>query len=372
MSGKQDRHTSVARAIFLFILFTLCAPLCAQKLSDSLKKYNQLVLPVVFKTPEMGFAGGLSGSFTFKTTHAKDTSIRTSLIQGIGFVTTRRQNVEALDASIFFPKENYIFLAQLAHSYFPDKFWGLGTHTVDRPYESYIYEQVYGGLHLKRKIHKNLFAGALYEYQNVFQLSYKEGGLFDNSFSSNKKTPYQVSGLGLSASYDTRNSAFWPSKGVYLLTQFTDFRKVLFSDFNLFKWITDVRYFKKIAHGQIMALQFYSYETKGSVPLRELAPLGGPNNMRGFYQGRFRAKSMLSLIGEYRLHIKGRFSTCFFGGIGDVYNHATELKFNTIKYSYGGGLRFAVLEKEKLNIRIDYGYSNRYNQGLYITFGECF
>ena len=59
-------------------------------------------------------------------------------------------------------------------------------------------------------------------------------------------------------------------------------------------------------------------------------------------------------------------------GIDEVYNHTNELSAQKLQSSYGGGLRFSILPKEKLNIRIDYGYSSRFNRGLYITFGECF
>ena len=31
-----------------------------------------------------------------------------------------------------------------------------------------------------------------------------------------------------------------------------------------------------------------------------------------------------------------------------------------------------IAEKEKLNLRVDYGYSDYYNKGFYFTIGECF
>jgi hypothetical protein len=45
---------------------------------------------------------------------------------------------------------------------------------------------------------------------------------------------------------------------------------------------------------------------------------------------------------------------------------------SSIKNSFGGGLRISILEKDKLNLRIDYGYSDKYNKGFYFTLGECF
>lgn len=359
--------------IYLWIVFFSGSGLStkAQFVQDTSKKVQYLLIPVLFKTPEMGWAYGLSGSISFKTSHKRDSLTRTSVIQTIGFFTTRKQNIQAVDASIYFPKENYIFLFQSSHSYFPDKFWGIGPNTNDKPWEHYSFDQFYASPHLKKRITNHLFVGLLYEYQTVFNQTYIPGGIFDTS-SFYGKQHYHVSGAGLSVSYDSRNLTFWPSKGIYLLSQFTDYRKETFSDFNLFKWITDLRYFQKIYKNHILAFQLYNYRTFGNTPLKELAAFGGQNNMRGFYQGRFRANNMISFITEYRTKLVGRFSACIFGGMGDVYNEHSDLKLENIKYSCGGGIRFALLEKEKLNLRLDYGYSNKFSRAFYFTVAECF
>ena len=361
---------TLKRVLVFFVLLSSVKTF-AQLKQDTSKRVQYLIIPVLFKTPETGWAYGLSGSLSFKTSHKHDSLTRTSVIQCIGFFTTRKQNLQAIDGTIYFPNEKYIFLFQVSHSYFPDKFWGIGPTTLDLKGERYVYEQEYIYPHLKKKISKHLFAGAQYEFQNVNHISYSIGGRFDSAAFYGKQ-PYKVSGLGLSLSYDTRNLSFWPDKGVYLQTLFTDFRKEFFSDYNVLKWITDLRYFKKLYKSHILAIQFYNYSTYGQTPLRELAAFGGSNNMRGFYQGRYRDNNMMSFIAEYRLHIKGRFSACAFGGVGDVYNKYSDLTHAPLKYSYGAGLRLALLQKEKLNIRVDYGYSSKYNRGLYVTVGECF
>jgi len=361
----------IVKYLLLIVVCQSYTNLSAQLKQDTSKKVQYLVIPVLFKTPETGFAYGLSGSISFKTSHKHDSLTRTSVIQTIGFFTTRHQNVQAMDGSIYFPKEKYILLFQISHSYYPDKFWGIGSITTNTKGENYVFEQEYFYPHLKRKIANHLFAGIQYEFQNINNVSYTKGGRFD-TIAFYGKQPYKVSGLGLSLGYDTRDFSFWPNKGVYFQTMFTDFRKELLSDYNVLKWITDLRYFKTLFKNQIFASQFYNYSTFGQTPLRELAAFGGPNNMRGFYQGRYRDNNMVSFISEYRLHIKGRFSACAFGGLGDVYHSYKDFSLKNIKYSYGAGLRLALLEKEKLNIRLDYGYSSKYNRGLYLTVAECF
>jgi outer membrane protein assembly factor BamA len=225
--------------------------------------------------------------------------------------------------------------------------------------------------HIKRKVAKNVFVGLLFDYQNIFKIDYSPGGNFDTVNFFGKK-PYTVSGFGASIGYDTRNSAFWPTKGIFIQSFFNAYTKTTGSYYDFYKWIVDVRYFKQLFKGHVLATQLYSYTTFGETPLRNLANLGGDGNLRGFYRGRFRDNNMLTLITEYRAHIIWRLSACAFAGIGNVYNDFSDLQKNDLKYSFGGGLRLSLLEKEKLNIRVDYGYYDKYNSGFYFTIGECF
>ncbi len=362
--------TPIFRLLILVLLFSeLSSP--AQFKQDTAKKVNYLVIPLLFRSPETKWATGVTGSMSFKTSHKHDSLTRTSTIQAIIMFTQRHQNVQAIDATIFFPKESYILYFQASHSYFPDKYWGLGSNTEDINKEDYAFHQLYIFPHLKKKIAEDLFAGILYEYQNVFEINYAENGLYDSTIVFGK-TDYAVSGLGASLSYDTRNSSYWPTKGILVQGSFTDFNSYLGSSYNDLKTIIDVRGFKKLFRNTVIAGQIYNYSNDGQAPIRELAMLGGSNNLRGLYQGRYRDDNMTTFIGEYRIPIYRRFSTCIFGGIGDVYKKIKDVTSRSFKHSYGAGIRVAILPKEKLNIRVDYGFSDRHNKGLYFTVGECF
>jgi hypothetical protein len=343
----------------------------AQQKQDSGKRVNYLAIPVLFKTPETGWAAGLSASANFKTTHRNDSLTRISVITILGIFSQREQNIQALDATIYFPKEKFILYAQVSHSYFPDNFWGIGQYTKNTDIERYAFEQLVITPHIKRKFFKHTFFGILADYQNIFKVSYIQGGLMD-SYSFFGKTKYNIFGLGLTASYDTRNSTFYPTKGVFLQTQFTSYNKEIASSYSFNKWVAEARIFKKVFKNHVIAAQLYNYSTFGETPFRSMASLGGAGNLRGFYQGRFRDNSMYSAIAEYRFPIFWKISGCVFGGVGDVYNKPKDINVASLKGSFGGGLRLTILEKEKLNLRIDYGYSDNYNKAFYFTIGECF
>lgn len=339
--------------------------------NDSLKNLHFVILPAVFKSPETGFAFGIAASLSFKTTNRLDSLTRTSVIQTVDFFTTKKQNLQTLDATVYSPKEKYIFYTQVSHSYFPDKFWGMGPNSKDANKEDYTFEQFYFFPNIKRKIRNNLFAGIVYEYQNVFQLDYKKGGVFDTS-AFYGKSKYVVSGFGFSLSYDTRNQSIWPTKGVLFESLIYQFDKIIGSDYHFLKWTVDARYFHKLYRNNVLALQLYNYSTFGQTPFRDQAALGGMGNMRGIYSGRFRDNNFTSFIAEYRIPIIWRFGIVVFGDVGNVYNKLSDWETSPLKYSFGSGLRFALLKKERLNIRLDYGYYNSENNGVYFTVGECF
>ena len=343
----------------------------AQFRLDTAKRINYLAIPILFKTPETGWAYGLSTSINFKTTHKHDSLTRISVITALGIFSQRQQNIQGLDATIYFPKEKYILYFNSYHSYFPDNFWGIGQYSKNSDLERYVFEQFSVSPHIKRKFFKHTFFGILADYQNLIKLKFNQGGLMD-LLPFYGKSNYYLTGLGLTVSYDTRNSTFWPTKGLFLQTQFTSYNKELVSSYSFNKWMVELRLFKQIAKGHILATQLYNCSTSGKTPYLSMATLGGAGNLRGLYQGRYRDNSMYSAIVEYRAHIYWKISACVFGGVGDVYNQPKNINIGSLKASFGGGLRLTILDKENLNLRVDYGYSDNYNRGFYFTIGECF
>lgn len=359
------------RPIVFFLCVIIPFVLHSQFKQDSTKRVHYLALPVIFRTPETGWAFGATGSINFKTSFIKDTLTRTSSITATGIWTERGQNLQGLDATIYFPKEKYIAYLQTSHTYFPENFWGIGTKTKDEWSERYAYEQFFVQPHIKKKIFKRLFIGLMYEFQSVYNLKYNTGGIFDTT-NFRGKTPYVNSGAGISLSYDTRNRAFYPTKGFFVQSIFTSYNRYIGSENDFSKWIVDMRLYQHLFKNHILALQFYNYSSFGETPMRNMAAIGGQDNLRGFYRGRFRDENAATLIAEFRAPVFWKIGICIFGGAGNVYSTKYPFVKNELLYSFGGGIRLNILEREKLNLRFDYGYYNKYNSGFYVTIGESF
>jgi outer membrane protein assembly factor BamA len=329
-----------------------------------------LVLPIIARSIETGWSFGMASASTFHL-NSHDTTTRTSNVQALALYTTRQQLILAINGSIYFPGERFILNQQLSYSSFPDDFWGLGKSAPDSSEESYKFKQYYIYLHPQRLIGHNLFLGVVYEYQRVFNVEYAAGKLFDQE-NIVGRYGYHVSGLGLSITHDTRNNAFSPDKGSLLQFYFDHFMPLLGSDYQYTNFVFDLRRFIRVHEDQVLALQGYASLNAGEVPLRSLAYLGGANSMRGYYAGRFRDKNMAVVQAEYRVPLFWRFGAVAFGDVGNVGPTLSELNFQDLKYSYGGGLRLALNKNEKLNLRLDYGLAKGSSQGFYLQLGEAF
>lgn len=355
----------------LIILFLCIVPnfLLAQK--DSVKTKRILIFPVIGKSIETGLSFGVASSATFKLSKS-DTTSRTSNLQAIGIYTLKKQMIIALIGTQYFKKEKFILQEQIDFSYFPDKFWGLGNNTNDAAIEPYDFKQYYIYLHLLRRLKNNFFIGSIVEFQHLLEINYEAGGAFDKENIAGRNR-YISSGLGVSAIYDNRNDAFAPNKGGYFLTSFTQYNAVFGSDFNYANIIIDARKYYRLYKQNVLALQAYSLTNVGSeIPIRSIASLGGANSMRGYYNGRYRDKQLFVLQSEFRFSLYKRFAAVAFASLGDVAHSIADISISNLKYSFGGGLRFALNKTEKLNLRIDYGIGKGANSGLYIQLGEAF
>jgi outer membrane protein assembly factor BamA len=372
------------RLIYLLIstLFGSVSSLSAQSDSVALphlsapnqlvRTQNTLILPLIARSIETDWSVGLAGSFTFRF-NKNDTLTRTSNTQALALYSLRKQFIAAINGTTYLPGERYILNYQLSYSYFPDKFWGLGKEAPDANEEAYTFRQYYLYLHFQQKLKNSFFAGLIYEYQRLLRVDHLPGGLFDQ-LGVVGRDPYHISGAGLSLTYDTRNNAFAPDKGAFGQVLFTHFMPLLGSEFRYTAYAVDLRRFIRIYRDQVLALQAFGQFNVGDVPLRSLASFGGSNSMRGFYDGRFRSKNQVVLQAEYRVPIIWRIGAVGFVGVGNVGDYLRDLNVVDIKYSFGGGLRVALNRKERLNLRVDYGWGagEHTSNGLYFQLGEAF
>jgi hypothetical protein len=373
----------------LFILLSVLSSPCLGQVKEEEKRAELSPLPIVIDTSkvvyknkilafplialstETSWVFGAGGAYIFKTSK-KDSTLRTSTMPLLLLYTLKDQILAGIGANIFLPKEKYIIRFENTYSRFPDKFWGIGNDTPASAEESYTFNQFFVNPAISRKIRRNLFAGIGIEYQHVFNIKYDSGGNFeqDKVIGIYNETEYDVFGLSALITYDSRNHAYTPNKGSLFRVRYSNFNESRISDYNFQSLDIDFRKFIELKPNNILAVQYYSLMTFGDVPYRNLAMLGGSMMMRGYYQGRYRDKMIMSAQAEYRFPVVWRFGAVAFASAGQVADNLSQFNFSKMRYAAGAGVRFSVLPSENFNLRVDAAYGDKWN--VYVLLTESF
>jgi hypothetical protein len=359
--------------IFLFLLFAEFSSLASEPVVDDTLKANQnskfLAFPFFLKSPETDWGFGGVGVYFFKA-KKNDRKIRTSDINLVSLYTLRQQVVVVLGSTIFFPGEKEILRFQSSYSVYPDKFWGIGNNSPAEAEEDYSLHQFYFNPQFLRKIFWNWYAGIGYEFQHVGDFEYVANGVFDQQNVTGRNGG-SVSGLGLLLTWDTRNNAYYPSKGSFAELGGTSYSKGFGSDFDFSALTIDLRKYVLLSVNSVLSMQLFVRDNTGDVPVRQLSLLGGPEIMRGYYKGRFADKDMFACQAEIRHFLFWRIGVTGFGSLGEVSQTVHQLSLNGLHYAGGAGVRIMVDRSEKLNLRIDYGFGEG-SHGVYVILKEAF
>lgn len=199
-----------------------------------------------------------------------------------------------------------------------------------------------------------------------------------------------VSILQTALIYDTRDFEPNPTNGYYfeLANEFSN--PAIGSQFSFNKLFVQGRFYNKIPIGERTVFAgrlgignifgdqapFFEFQDQWS-PDGSINSLGGRQSLRGFVANRFLARALWFANFELRMKVAEiqfdkqnfAFSLAPFIDFGTVRNNWQNLNFNSIKTSFGGGLRIAWNQSTMLSL--DYGISKE-NNLLFFGIGQAF
>jgi outer membrane protein assembly factor BamA len=371
-TAKKRIATAFLIGFCLLSLFRLWAASAVSFEEEATKKEKTsglTFLPVIFYTPETKWALGGGGLFYFRATKDKDVS-RPANIKFIAVYTQRKQTNFELNPDFYLAK-GYHVQANIQYSDFPDQFYGIGSGTtgdMKEPFTSKFWKLSVEAL---KKIHGPLNAGFQYFFDDTKLTEVEDGGLLEspNTPGSSGGT---ASGLGCLMTYDSRDSIFYPTAGSFHQFSVTAFGRALGSDFTYNRFYLELRKYFRFSYAHCLALQTRFLFQAGDPPFWRLGLLGGAESMRGYYLGRYRDKNMVVLQAEYRwAPIFWRLGLAAFAALGDVAATLGRFDLGQFKYTYGLGLRFVIDPKQRLHLRLDFGFGKE-TSGVYFTASEAF
>jgi outer membrane protein assembly factor BamA len=325
--------------------------------------------PYAYYTPETQLAFGVGGIMIFYTSDYE--KLLPSKVTIGGWYSTNNQYNISIKPVIYFSKNRIYLELPFNFGHFVDRFYGIGNNTVETEKEDYVLDQF--AATLKFQVPPLWFAadrtGIIFDYDNteVVDKMNNEFLLNDEVIGSNGGT---LVGFGTDLVWDDRDNLFFPNSGTYQYLKFVVYPS--FNDFAFYTFEFDIRHYNAFSPDHVLAGNIYFAGSNGDVPFYKLQALGGQSRMRGYFEGRYRDKNYMMMQLEYRQYFWWKFGFAVFVGAGDVAPELMKFGLNELKYSYGVGLRFLFNKKEKVNIRVDLGFGNDGNSGLYFGIEEAF
>lgn len=221
------------------------------------------------------------------------------------------------------------------------------------------------------QVRPNLFVGARYRYLEVdTTLDRPPPPAFPDLDPPPREMGSRVSGLGLAAEYDTRDSEYGPTKGLYGAGQWLWNGDAIGSDFEYGKLTATLNGYHGMGKG-VLAWRGSICATGDRTPFYDLCMYGQANDLRGYESGQYRDRALWAGQVEYRRPLFWRIGGVVFAGVGGIAPGFDRLGDSTVLPSAGVGLRFAASTRFRLNLRFDMAWGED-SSGVYIGMGEAF
>ena len=329
------------------------------------KKFDFSIIGGPHYSSDTKFGIGLVGSGLYRSS-ARDTVSPLSNVAIYADATTSMFFKLGVRGNHIFPFDrarlNYdVNVAQIA-----TKFWGIGYEMGrnDENESKYKYFTSQTNVNYVWRLARNLYLGPMLtvDYINARDEAKPElwEGQSDRTFNF---------GVGFTLQYDNRDFLTNAFRGVYLrLDQRFNPRgignKYAFS-------LTELRlaHYRPVWKVATLAMQLHSRLTYGNTPWGLLSTLGGSDNMRGYFEGRYRDKCEIDACIELRQHIWRRNGIALWAGAGTIFPKFSALRWSRVLPNYGIGYRWEF--KRRVNVRLDLGFG-RGQTGFIFSINEAF
>ena len=333
-------------------------------------KLGVLALPNVFFMPETGFGAGFMAMLTKPLPATQDGMALADSLRAGGSYTQNGQLSGWTSLELFLGRSRARFGVDASISRYPSRFFGVGPSAASD--EVYVPFMGSASASLSFRVAEAIRVGPRFRFAASRTLDRESGGILATSGLRGNEG-YLATGLGFTATYDSRDSSITPTKGAFFDLGYTASPGALGSGEDFGLACLDARTYLApfSALNMVLALQARAELCFGDAPFQELPRIGGDRLMRGFYDGRYRDSCAAALQAELRLPLWWRFGVTAFGGLAQVAPGIAAFDLSDPKVSGGVGIRVRLDDTTNANMRVDIAWADGGPQ-FYFNFAEAF
>jgi hypothetical protein len=280
--------------------------------------------------------------------------------------------------SSFWNEDRFRLNADLSFKDMRDNYWGVGYDAGLLPTDpdsttKYHRQWIKFNPRLIWRVSGNLMAGGALDLNHTIATEVNPVMGQDATFRETGSNNYNL-GVGLVLQYDSRDVAANAWRGRYAALTITQYGGWLGGDNQYETYLFDYRQYHTLGReGRTLGWQVKARITGHGVPWPELSLAGTGYDLRGYLEGRFRDRSTLIGLAEYRhmfVRKSGRLSrhgVVAWAGLGTLGPEVS--RFHGLLPNGGVGYRLEL--QPRANGRVDIGFG-RGTTGIYFNFNEAF
>lgn len=265
-----------------------------------------------------------------------------------------------------FPNDRYRLHYDVNFSSVATKFWGIGyDNNINDDNESkYKYLNSQAEITFVFRVVRNFYIGPLLTFDYINGRHFEKPWLWENQ----DERTFNL-GAGFTIQYDSRDNLTAPGSGIFFRIDQRFNPRFLLNRYAFSLTEATFSTYHPLWRDATLAFRFHARLTYGNTPWGLMSTLGGSDNMRGYFEGRYRDKSEMDVCLELRQHVWRRNGLVAWIGAGTVFPRFSALRWSKILPNYGIGYRWEF--KKNVNIRLDLGFG-RHQTGFIFSINEAF
>ncbi len=296
-----------------------------------------------------------------------------SVVGAAGYVSENSSWAGGMGGKLYFDEDRNRVTAFVARGDLNYNFSGIGIDNGRRNFAIPLKQQMSGGmLEWLFKAGSNFYIGPKYIGAKL------DIGVNPEDFNRptaplDRERSSTFSGIGVHAQWDTRDSQFYPRKGILADAEVVLHDPTWGDSFSYQVYTLSFNQYISLDTNQVLAWRIMGQFETGDVPFYALSQFGRGSDLRGFELGRYQDKQMFAAQAEYRYELSARWAVAAFAGVGSVAPHITDFNLDDLLPSAGFGLRYVVAPKNHVSIRFDVAWGrNGGGPQFYLSVGEAF
>lgn len=310
---------------------------------------------------QFGAIAGFNGYYK----NGIDTSSNLSQFSLFTQITTNLSVIGNIVGENYSMQDKFLINYNIEYARAPRYFWGIGyDNNIDNSNKSrFLQNSVSAHCELIYNRENIIQIGTTIGYDFLLAEDFSNEALIENYTKRNSSLD-----IGVVFNVNTKDSPVFPKRGIYIAIKQHLSSDINFAEKPFFKTNVIGDFYIPLWEQGVLAFDIAGEFNYGNTYWTNWSLFGGENRMRGYYQGRFRDKNMISTQMELRTMF-GIHGPVAWIGAGNIFNSFQQFDIKNTLPTFGAGYRILL---SGVIIRIDIGFGNKGNYGIYAGINQAF